>query len=115
MAYEFLLEATDLCVVVCSIAVNSALLGTSNAIASNSTNGNGTSPQIQMDQKRGRALATIVCAGGFTNVGAVLIKRFRISRKLNCCRGGKDNDRDGDSSCIQCRAHWDRHDIGAIY
>ena len=53
-----------------AIAVNSALLRTNNAIASNSTNGNGTSPQ--MGQKRGRALDTIVCAGGSTNVGAVL-------------------------------------------
>ena len=53
-----------------AIAVNSALLRTNNAFASNSTNGNGSSPQ--MGQKRGRALDTIVCAGGSTNVGAVL-------------------------------------------
>ena len=59
-----------------AIAVNSALLRANNAIAtaSNSTNGNvnGTSTSPQMGQKRGRALDTIVCAGGSTNVGAVL-------------------------------------------
>jgi len=68
-----------------AIAVNSALLRTVNS-ASNSTNGNRTSPQ--MGQKRGRALDTIVCAGGSTNVGAVL-KDFAFSESSTAAEEAK--------------------------